>query len=324
VRFTAKLTVFVWLLPLVILYCLMFVLRLFNLSKYQAALLRSYAAMRERMQSKLNELYLRKRCSHEITQHLDATKLHLFCIVYNDITFLPDIISKVRTNTIDQTEIWIVDNSNNHIVSHSLQQIAATSSIQYIQLPHNPYSGNNQLGALTFIYNALVKKQYNGSNSHGIAIDWICQNLIEPSNIQYYGFIDHDIIPLKTIDILGKLKNAPFYGRKQTINGLAYLWPGFCFFNRAFVKPSALHFLPNEGADTGSGNASYLKNHHSFNDFIGAGYRKEKILEGDDLQDHYIEYIDDWLHVINASNWKNSTHHNEKMMVISKLKKELW
>jgi hypothetical protein len=320
VRFTAKHTVSVIILlsRLVIAYFLTIMFRSFNVTKYQAAILTRYAVLRERLQSILNTSYLLQKCSLEITQHSDPAKLHLCCIVYNDDTFLPDIISKVQTNTIDHAELWIIDNSNNLLASRSIQQMATNSSVKYVKLPENPYSGSNQLGALTFLYNTLAKKKYNGSNSHGIAIDWVCQNIIEPSNIQYYGFIDHDIIPIKGVDIMHKLANAPFYGRKQTINGLAYLWPGFCFFNRAFIKPIDLHFLPNGGADTGSGNAHYLANRYAFDRFKGARYQTEKILEGDDLQDHYIEYIDDWLHVINASNWRNSALHLEKMKVLTK------
>jgi hypothetical protein len=283
-----------------------------------------YYQLRNKIQALLDGRYLHTTYPEISSLYFEKNALHIFCIMYNDYTFLTDIILSVSSNTKDDTMLWIIDNSNNTGVSEKIRKIALESGVKYYKLPDNPYSGRYPLGKLLApVYERIIKKKYQGSNSHGLAINWVCHHIIQPSNIQHYGFIDHDIIPTNGVDILNKLNGKPFYGRKQDINGITYLWPGFCFFNRKYIDPKALNFLPAGGADSGSANAFKIFKQYPLTHFAGAGYQKEKILSGDDLQDHYIEYIDDWLHIINASNWKNSTQHQQKMVAINELRNKL-
>jgi hypothetical protein len=48
-------------------------------------------------------------------------------------------------------------------------------------------------------------------------------------------------------------------------------------------------------------------------------YEKKQILPGSDLQDHYIEFIDGWLHVVNSTNWKSSATFNEKQKIVKSI-----
>jgi len=219
--------------------------------------------------------------------------------------YYPRYLSQISC---EKVVFWIIDNSNDIELQSRNYISAKLHNINYVALPPNPYSGKFPLGAiLNKYYLKFVKKKYSGSLSHGISINWVCRNIIEPSNIQFYGFIDDDMIPVGGINILDKLIDKPHFGRPQSVNHIKYLWPGYCFFNRKFIKPKDLNFLPGYGADTGAMNAFGVFANFPLEPISQIHYELRQVVESNepDSQADCIEIIDGWIHVMNLSNWKN-------------------
>jgi hypothetical protein len=63
-----------------------------------------------------------------------------------------------------------------------------------------------------------------------------------------FGFIDHDIFPIKPYSLLHKIGNQDFYGRlidrtpENNNRKLWYLWAGFCFFQFERIKHLKMNF----------------------------------------------------------------------------------
>lgn len=88
----------------------------------------------------------------------------------------------------------------------------------------------------------LDRRRPNGySNSHAIALNWIWKNVAKKRK-NNFGFLDHDIYPVKEIDITDYVKTDPIYGKYYEAGGIWYLWAGFAFFNWEHVKNMPLNF----------------------------------------------------------------------------------
>ena len=128
----------------------------------------------------------------------------------------------------------------------------------------------------------------------------------------YFGFLDHDVFPIRPTTLIDKIEEAGFYGigQRHPATGHLYLWPGFCFFSREWLAGRPLDFSGirdgdkrNDG-DTGSANwplfvdedwESMYKITHSY-----GVIRKP---DGYGLQSFGYEMFGDWLHFSNASHW---------------------
>ena len=215
----------------------------------------------------------------------------------------------------------VCDNSNRKEKSEEIRKICMDSDITYIHV--------------------TPKETPNGySDSHGIALNWIYKNIIKKRG-NNFAFLDHDIFPVKKIDISGYLSAQDFNGLKvkphkasfsNNFGNLWYLWAGFSFFKYNVLKDKNINFKKWRrwglfkvlGADTGSGNWPVLYSNPKYKnyDFCKAkhcnirGNKQTTWEAGSNLaQTDLIQYIDDenWLHMINGSEWSDS---NGKLNII--------
>jgi hypothetical protein len=140
--------------------------------------------------------------------------------------------------------------------------------------------------------------------------------------------IDHDIFPMKPVTITHLINQRSYYGHLQERGSRWYLWPGYCFFNLDKISIHSLDFLPSSGLDTGGGNWAALFTHsrkpsllphHAYarlSDLLALPIKKweqcqqlrfkpdeqKKLIQSDEL----VEFINDWIHFFNASNWKKT------------------
>jgi hypothetical protein len=191
----------------------------------------------------------------------------------------------------------IFDNSPPGPRRQAIRDLCIGEGISYVELPRTPFAGNP-------------------SKHHGAALNWICRRYIAARRVRYFGFLDHDIFPYRATSIVERLNGAAMFGRIEWRDERWYLWPGFCFYSRAGVRPNRLDFLPAPGLDTGGGNWRGL-----YRSIDRARVREvdatlEELREGGDKQTDMVERMGDWIHTINASEWKDS---NGKMSLVEKL-----
>jgi hypothetical protein len=130
----------------------------------------------------------------------------------------------------------IVDNSPADEVAGEIREIAGADN--YLRAPENPWSGDA------------------ASRSHGIAMNWVWDNVIRPGQPEAFGFLDHDIFPTAFDDPFAPLAFQDVYGVVRRFGRRWFLWAGFCMFRFAAVKNEPLDFSQDwfAGLDTGGAN----------------------------------------------------------------------
>ena len=140
-----------------------------------------------------------------------------------------------------------------------------------------------------------------------ICINWIYKNYISQIKPAYFGFIDHDIFPVKKHSLIGLLNKQGVYGTWQGNKEFWYLWAGLCFFSMDLVKNSELDFMPTtigtKQADTGGGNWKVLFSTLDKEKIEFPASHYVNLREGEITQSDKMEVIGDWLHTFNGSYW---------------------
>ena len=200
----------------------------------------------------------------------------------------------------------------------------------------------------TFIRVNAKKNPRGYSDSHGIALNWIFKNVVQKRKHDF-AFLDHDIFPVKKININHYVQNQDFYGFKciphkfnRMNKKLWYLWPGFAFYKYSVLAKNKINFgkwrkfvfLKVVGADTGSANFPNLYSKYDVNslNFANTSYwniRKDEPMENNNdavravAQTDLVQYFDNqnWLHMIDGSEWQDAKGKTE--IVYKKLDKML-
>jgi len=236
-------------------------------------------------------LFIRSKAKHSLlfTQNKNhQNTIDLIVVAFNKDYFIKLQCELIKKFVTDKINYYVVDNSTNQDTSSLLVNFSIKNKINYYKLPTNPSNFP--------------------SISHGYALNWALHNITAKSNNIYYGFLDHDIFPIKKTSIISKLKNQGFYGHKQKRGELVYLWPGFCFFDKKKVNPKDLNFLPKPllGLDTGG---RFYKNIKEVSTkeikWPKHSYIKINNLY-ESVHDSCVEKLDDWIHLINGSGWKKT------------------
>ena len=230
-----------------------------------------------------------------------AGLLDLATISFNNPLVVHYQAKLLRKYLRDRYAYTVFDNSPPGPRRQTIRECCARDGIDYVELPHNPFAGNP-------------------SKDHGAALNWVCRRHFAARALPYLGFLDHDIFPCRATSIVDRLKGRGMFGRIDERGDRWYLWPGFCFFSRTAIRPERLNFLPIPGLDTGGGNWTKIYARTDRSSLPPVETTLENLREGGDKQSDMIERVDDWLHTINASEWKAS---NGKMRLVERLLSDL-
>lgn len=205
----------------------------------------------------------------------------------------PDVtrwqIRLVKQHLAEVGAFLVADNSNDPGCRTEIRAACAEAGVPYIALPANGF---------------------RSSRSHAAALNWIFENLVRRDQPAFFGFLDHDIFPLEPVSVAARLKGRGIYGIRRgdtpTLGGW-FLWAGYSFFDGRYARQK-LDFLPNEryGMDTGGGNWPLVYRDIAMADAGFARIEWMRIGDGDDMFEDFFQLIDGWLHVVNASHWKQS------------------
>lgn len=229
----------------------------------------------------------------------NRSEIDLVTIAYNNTHVLKHQIRKVKKNVIDKDLSYIIaDNSDNLEKKLEIKDICDNENILYIEVP-KPLDNSYKIG---------------GSKSHSAALNWVYYRIIKERQPKFFGFLDHDIYPLKEVSIASYLADRPFFGKKDMRKDYSYLWPGFCFFEFDYVKDLKLDFSPvkvgDSYLDTGGGLWYELYSKVNMDDFnLPKTIQYPLINLGYDYPEN-VEFIDEsWFHSVNASRWKEASDY---------------
>ena len=160
---------------------------------------------------------------------------------------------------------------------------------------------------------------HEASRSHALSLNWAWRHIVKQSRPRYFGVIDHDIFPIKKTTILDKLSKNRIYGHIQYRGKKWYLWPGFSFFDKQYLDHKKLDFSPVKGLDTGGANWVSIYSHVRQSTLDIPSHTYIKYRDGDVVQNTSVEKIGDWLHLMNASGWKDGKKKSNIQAIISKV-----
>jgi hypothetical protein len=219
-------------------------------------------------------------------------ELDLVTIAFNNSHVVSEQIRLMRANLRDPFSHTVADNSSDRSLSREIELLCARQQVSYVRLPHTHSS------------------PYDPSSSHGRALNWAWRNYIAPRSAPYFGFLDHDVFPVRPTSLLQHLRDQPVWGHLQTRGSRWYPWPGLCVFDARWLGDRQLDFRPGRGFDVGGTLYDLLCPSLSRDSLEWPSMSYGRLREGGDTpqdgdipQDDLYEMIGDWLHTINGSGW---------------------
>ena len=196
----------------------------------------------------------------------------------------------------------ICDNSNRIDSAQGIRNVCIQNEVTYIRV-------NSDI------------KPHGYSDSHGVALNWIWENILSKKE-KDFALLDHDIFPIQEQNIEDYFDIENFWGSIRNKNGRWYLWPGFAFYRFDAVKNKKLNFrrykhfgfIKAKNADTGSANWNCLYSKYNVifirNCDVASVDLSTNSIPLSNKDNNYvfencIEYFNNktWLHSINGSVW---------------------
>jgi hypothetical protein len=229
-----------------------------------------------------------------------ADNFVLITVAFNNSNVIKHQVALMDKNLADKFTHVIVDNSTNSKCSEAIKNICKEYGRGYVKLPVNIYG--------------------KGSESHALALNWCMKQLIHKFKPAWFGFIDHDIYPVKKEELIPILNKQKVYGLLQERDDIWYLWAGFCFFK--YEENYVQNFDFRTGAikgikvDTGGMQYKvfYSKLDKSTLTFPTQSY--ENLREGEVFQSDKVEYIGNWMHSFNGSYWMEVNNKEKELELL--------
>lgn len=239
--------------------------------------------------------------------------LLLIVVAFNNIDLIKIQYERLKKFLNEPFDYIVIDNSSDKNISKSLNLFCNEKNISYILLPKNPLTG------------------IRASGSHAIALNWCYKNIIEKYKPKFFGFLDHDLFPIKETSIKKNLGTGFGGIVRRRKNNLWYLWPGFSFFNYEKIKKFNVNFFPYHAGKDGSifldtGGSNYYSIYKNIGEsgitetqskFINKNTNKE-FIKGEDSSQVF-EIIDNsWLHLRQIAWRKESSNKLDELEDIIK------
>jgi hypothetical protein len=163
------------------------------------------------------------------------------------------------------------------------------------------------------------------NRSHGMAMSWIYKHIVEVIQPKVFAFIDHDLIPVRPINLAKLIKTQPFYGRETGKKKIGFwsLWAGYCIFDFNYLIDKKINFLYDfsRGLDTGGRNWKALYAHHQKETLAFAPLTKKIIFLPAFKKGFNVEFIDEkWIHIAGIS---YNNNFEKKLKFFKALAKEI-
>lgn len=215
----------------------------------------------------------------------------IYIIAFNNPFLVEYQIKTLKTFFKTPHNIIIVDNNNwlYKECSSEFLKICQKENVVYLKAPNNYYQ---------------LTDSFDSSMKLGTTMSWIFHNCIKIRETKYFGFLDHDCMLIKNLNIIPYLNTNGMYGRvcRGTISDAFNLHVTTNFFRFDYVKNLPLDFRASHKyqLDTGGANYDVIYNKHNPEQFdlhlITHRYAEHDVNRKDSVQ-HY-EIIDRcWFHI---------------------------
>lgn len=193
-----------------------------------------------------------------------------------------DFSIKMATRYLAGTTLLVFDNSRRGAEEN--ERVCRERKVAYLRLPPNLTRHPNR--------------------SHGMAMTWVWHNVVKAIQPAIAGFIDHDLIPLETIELNQVLNGQPFYGVPTVGKWGWSLWAGYCLYDFGAVSSLPLNFLNDfsRNLDTGGRNWNCLYGRHDERRLKFARWQLFDVVDTSASEPRQIEIIDGtWIHIAGVS-----------------------
>jgi hypothetical protein len=163
---------------------------------------------------------------------------NLLCIVAFEQPAVLDLCLTALRLHIRNAQVVIFDNSRSEGQRSLVFNVCEAHEVPYLALP--------------------PQKTRHANRSHGLAMTWIYQKVLRELPLDGFGFIDHDLIALGTVDPYEPLANQPVYGALNQGYGAWNLWAGYCFFRSDYVLGRDVNFLYDFSKELDTGGRNWM------------------------------------------------------------------
>ena len=191
-----------------------------------------------------------------------------------------DFTLRMATRHLTDTTVLVLDNSFRKEARVEIEQVCQSRGVPYLGLPKNP--------------------SHHPNRCHGMAMTWVWHNVVRPLHPRIAGFIDHDVILTKKVELSRLLAGQPFYGVPNVGRSAWSLWAGFCFYDLDQIGPDPLNFLNDflRGVDTGGRNWECLYHRYDHKKYKFAEWRLFDVMDEPAGVPRQVEVIDaTWMHI---------------------------
>lgn len=180
----------------------------------------------------------------------------------------------------------VADVSMDEAAARDNAAVAARHGVAYVRLPANPWLRPDQ-----------------ASRTHGLSINWVWRNIVQPGEPKMFGFLDDDIFPTAPDDPFALLDRQPIAGVLRRVGTRWFLSIGFSMYRFDAVKDLPLDFGQDwfKGLDTGGANWQIFFRHLDFAKLRFVDYRKLPYQPGADPATAPIEWYGVWLHEVGST-----------------------
>lgn len=145
---------------------------------------------------------------------------------------------RMANRNLSDTTLLVFDNSRNEAKRAEIEQACRRNSTLYFALPPNSTRHVNR--------------------SHGMAMTWVYHNVVRAIGPRIFGFLDHDLIPVRKASIADRIADQPLYGLVNVGKfGFWSLWAGYSFFDYAVSKDKPINFLYDFSRDLDTGGRNW-------------------------------------------------------------------
>ena len=223
-----------------------------------------------------------------LRKHAHLQDKNIVLIIAFEQSRVLDFLLTKASRFLPDAHFLVFDNSSKATARPEIEEVCRKHKAGYLALPSNSIKHPNR--------------------SHGIAMTWIFRNIVRAIKPRMFAFIDHDLIPFKTVDLRKTLSGRPFYGPVKTHKSAEAdkigdqcwsLWAGYCLYDFSKVKDLPLNFLYDfsRGLDTGGRNWECLYKNYDRPRPAFADSRKISLTDSKTGIVHKIRMVDGrWLH----------------------------
>jgi hypothetical protein len=247
------------------------------------------------------------RLGQFLAENQDLENRNIALVIAFEQPWALNWLLRMASRNLLDTTVLVFDNSRNHSKRTEIEQVCKQNNTPYLALPANPTRHVNR--------------------SHGMAMTWVYHNVVRAIKPRIFGFIDHDLIPVRKASVADKLKGQPVYGLLHVGKfGFWYLWAGYCFFDYAVVAPESINFLYDfsRDLDTGGRNWNSLYRDLDRQQLRTATFENVNTKVPAIKDARSVQFVDqNWLHIGGISYSYNSPENVEFFKGLEKLFNEV-